>query len=86
MENIQNGNNMEENKVTYEQLTEAYTKLAQEHIQLQNALQQIQFDKSNERFKMIVDIVSNQDKFSKKIVKLAEWHLQKMLAKPKKSK
>jgi hypothetical protein len=35
---------------------------------------------------MILDIVSNKDKFSKKIIKLAEWHLQKMLEKPKKSK
>jgi hypothetical protein len=35
---------------------------------------------------MIVNIVINKDKFSNKIIKLAEWHLQKMLAKPKKSK
>lgn len=79
---------MEDNKqqITYEQLAEAYTKLAQENMQLQNALQQIQLDKTSERFKMIANIVINKDKFSNKIIKLAEWHLQKMLAKPKKSK
>jgi len=33
-----------------------------------------------------MQILINKDKFSKKIVKLAEWHIQKMLEKPKKSK
>ena len=83
MENTQNGNDQQ---VTYDQLLHEYTRIAQENQQLQIAYQQLKLDRTNEQLETLMKIVVNRDKFSSKTVKLAEWHIQKMIAKPKKIK
>ena len=86
MENIQTGNNMEqEQQPSYEELVQEYSRLANQNRQMELALQQMQVDKTNEQVKILLDII-NSDKVSKKLTKLAEWHVQRLLAKPKKVK
>ena len=82
MENTQNGIE----QINDEQLIQGYNKLYQENQYLQSVISQLRSDRSNEQLTALMQILINKDKFSKKIVKLAEWHMQKMLEKPKKSK
>lgn len=66
---------MEEKKPTYEELVNAYNQLSMQA----NALR---FDKINERLIAISKIIENKEKYSDKIIELAEWHLEQILAKP----
>lgn len=80
-------NNMEEQKQpSFEELAQEYNRILMENRQLQATLQQMQFDRTNDQIKTLLEIVKNKDNFSAKTIKLAEWHIQKMIAKPKKSK
>ena len=78
---------MEEQKQpSFEELAQEYNRILMENRQLQATLQQMQFDRTNDQIKTLLEIVKNKDNFSAKTIKLAEWHIQKMIAKPKKSK
>jgi hypothetical protein len=78
--------NMENENVqmpSFEELQEAYTHLAQQAQELDRRYQAILQDKTLEKIATIGRIIEHKDLYSKKIVKLAEWHLAKMLEKPK---
>lgn len=68
---------------SYEDLQQAYAHLAQQAQELDKRYQAILQDKTLEKIATIGHIIEKQDLYSKKIVKLAEWHLAKMLEKPK---
>lgn len=84
MENIQSGNN--EQQIDYKKIIEKYTDLVQQNQYLESLLQQMRSDKFAESLEILMKIIINKDQFSKKIIKLAEWHMQKLLEKPKKQK
>ena len=70
-------------KSTYEELSAAYQQLAVQAQELDRRYQTLLQDKMLEKIKVICGIMENKDAYSKKIIKLAEWHLTQMLAKPK---
>ena len=76
----------EQNQISYEELAREYNVVVEQNRQLQLTLQQMQFDKVNDQLKTMISILADKDKFSKNIVKLAEWHVKKILSKPKKAK
>lgn len=76
----------EQNQISYEELAREYNAVVAQNRQLQLTLQQMQFDKVNDQLKTMISILADKDKFSKNIVKLAEWHVKKILSKPKKEK
>lgn len=75
---------MDQTQISYEQLAAEYNRLAQENQQLSYTVQQLQFDKTNEQIKLLTEILTKG--LSKKVTKLAEWNLCKILQKPKKKK
>lgn len=80
--------NMENVKETqeYQELQQAYTQLYQQAQQLSNELTQLKQDKIAERFELIMRVLEHKDSYTDKTLKLAEWHIQQMLAKPKAEK
>ena len=76
----------EQNQISYEELAREYNVVVEQNRQLQLTLQQMQFDKVNDQLKTMISILADKDKFSKNIVKLAEWNVKKILSKPKKAK
>lgn len=78
--------NMENENVkhpTYEELAQAYQQLAQNAQELEKRYQLMVQDRSLEKIRTVCHILESKDAYSAKIVKLAEWHLTKMLEKPK---
>lgn len=68
---------------SYEELQNAYQMLlnkAQEYDRRYQALLQ---DKTLEKIKVVGNIIERSDVYPESIIKLAEWHLKQMLAKPK---
>lgn len=76
-------NNDNVKQPTYDELLTAYQQLAVQIQELERRYQTLLQDKSLEKIKVICGIVENKSSYSKKIIKLAEWHLSQMLAKPK---
>lgn len=70
-------------KPTYEELSAAYQQLVVQAQELDRRYQTLLQDKMLEKIKVICGIMGNKDAYSEKIIKLAEWHLTQMLAKPK---
>ena len=70
-------------KPSYEELQQAYQQLLQQAQELDRRYQALLQDKMLEKIKVISSIMEHKDVYSKKILKLAEWHLTQMLAKPK---
>lgn len=68
---------------SYEELQQAYQQLLQQAQELDRRYQALFQDKMLEKIKVISSIVEHKEFYSKKIIKLAEWHLAQMLAKPK---
>jgi hypothetical protein len=68
---------------TYEELQHAYTQLVQQAQELDRRYQAILQDKTLEKISVIGRIIENKNAYSDKIIKLAEWHMSQMLAKPK---
>jgi hypothetical protein len=68
---------------TYEELQRAYTQLVQQAQELDRRYQAILQDKTLEKISVIGRIIENKNAYSDKIIKLAEWHMSQMLAKPK---
>lgn len=70
-------------KPSYEELQQAYTQLLQQAQELEHRYQALLQDKMLEKIKVICSILEYKDVYSEEIIKLAEWHLTQMLAKPK---
>lgn len=77
--------NMENDNVkpSYEELQQAYQQLLQQAQELDRRYQALLQDKMLEKIKVVSSIMEHKDVYSEKILKLAEWHLAQMLAKPK---
>lgn len=68
---------------SYDELGAAYQQLMAQTQELDRRYQALIQDKMLDKIKVICGILENRDSYSDKIIKLAEWHLTKMLAKPK---
>jgi hypothetical protein len=78
--------NMENENVqhpTYEELGAAYQQLAAQAQEVERRYQALLQDKMLEKIKVICGIVEHKEAYSAKVQKLADWHLQQMLAKPR---
>lgn len=70
-------------KPSYEELQQAYQQLLQQAQDIDRRYQALLQDKMLERIKVVSSIMEHKDVYSEKIIKLADWHLAQMLAKPK---
>ena len=70
-------------KPSYEELQQAYQQLLHQAQELDRRYQALLQDKMLEKIKVVSSIMEHKDAYSAKIIKLAEWHLAQMLAKPK---
>lgn len=70
-------------KPSYEELSAAYQQLAAQAQELDRRYQALLQDRILEKIKVVSSIMEHKDVYSEKIIKLAEWHLAQMLAKPK---
>lgn len=70
-------------KPSYEELQQAYQQLLQQAQELDRRYQALLQDRMLEKIKVVGSIMEHKDVYSEKIIKLAEWHLAQMLAKPK---
>lgn len=76
---------------TYEQIVQAYNQLAAENQQLRIELNSLRNDKTLERMESLVKLIDKFNLYTEsdpklaKIVNNAKWHLNEILAKPKKS-
>lgn len=68
---------------SYDELGAAYQQLMAQTQELDRRYQALLQDKMLDKIKVICGILENKDSYSDKIIKLAEWHLAKMLARPK---
>jgi hypothetical protein len=68
---------------TYEELAQAYQQLVQQAQELEKRYQGLIQDKTLEKIHTMCRILEAKDSYSEKIIKLADWHLAQMLAKPK---
>ena len=73
----------EQQQPTYEQVMAAYSNLLRSYEQLRMELEAYKSDKLLERLKSLTQIMEHKDNYSNKILKLVEWHLEQILAKPK---
>ena len=70
-------------KPTYEQVVQAYNNLARDFENFRMELNAVKTDKFLEKLTVLLSIAEKKDIYSKKIVNLAEWNIEQMLAKPK---
>lgn len=85
MENMENVENQQQlTPPTYEELMQAYAKVVNEFKELDAKYQILLFDKSTERASFFAQMVKDKNYYSDKTNKLAEWHLNQILQKPKK--
>ena len=68
---------------SYEQLANAYNNLLRSAEQMRMELEASKTDRLLDRLKAVMQIVENKEAYSAKIVKLAEWHIEQILAKTK---
>jgi hypothetical protein len=80
---LMNMENENAQKPTYEELGTAYQQLLQQAQELDRRYQALLQDKMLEKIKVVSAIIEHKDAYSEKVQKLADWHLQQMLAKPK---
>jgi hypothetical protein len=69
-------------KPSYEELQQAYQQLLQQAQELDRRYQALLQDKMLDKIKVVCGIMEHKDVYSEEIIKLAEWHLAQMLAKP----
>ena len=77
--------NENEKKPTYEELAQAYQQVLQQLTEYQRGYQVLVNDKTIEKIKAVCSIMEHKECYSEKVQKLADWHLQQMLAKPAKA-
>lgn len=77
--------NMENENVkpSYEELQQAYQQLLQQAQELDRRYQVLLQDKMLEKIQVVCSIMEHKNVYPESIIKLAEWHLKQMLAKPK---
>lgn len=75
--------NENEKAPTYEELENGYQQLAVQAHELEKRYQILLQDRTLEKIKVLSAIVEKKELYSEKILKLVEWHLTQMLAKPK---
>ena len=68
---------------TFEELAQAYTNTARELEKTKMELQAIRTDKILERLHTMMEIIEHKEVYPEKIVKLATWHIEQIMAKPK---
>lgn len=73
------------NQPTYEELAQAYQQVLQQLNEYQRGYQVLVNDKTIEKIKAVCSIMEHKECYSEKVQKLADWHLQQMLAKPAKA-
>lgn len=69
-------------KPSYEELQQSYKQLLQQAHELDKRYQSLLQDKMLEKIKVVSAIIEHKEVYSDEILKLAEWHLAQMLAKP----
>ena len=74
--------NEQMNQPTYEQLAQAYTNAVRVLEQTQRELEVLKAESILHRLQALMQIFEHKDAYSNKILKLAEWHLEQLLAKP----
>ena len=74
------------NQISYEALKQAYDQLLRQAQEMERGYQALLNDRMIEKLKAICAIVENRECYSEKVLKLADWHLEQMLAKPTRSK
>ena len=68
---------------SYEELQNAYQQLLMQAQELDRRYQTALQDRMLEKIRIVCNILEHKDAYSDKVLKLAEWHLVQMLAKPK---
>lgn len=68
---------------TYEELAQAYANVARTLEETRMELQAIKSDKILDRLETMLNIIYNKDKYPGKIYRLAVWHAEQIMAKPK---
>lgn len=68
---------------TYEELAQAYTNAVRALEETRVELQAIKADKILERLTTMLRILENKETYPEKIYKLAIWHAEQIMAKPK---
>ena len=69
-------------KPTYEQLVQAYNNAVRMLDQAQREIESLKADSILHRLEVLLHIFEHKDNYSNKVIKLAEWHLEQLLAKP----
>ena len=77
---------MENENGNQKELINAYQQVLQQNQELRYRIQALQLDKVDARMNTLMHIMENKDMYSEKIIKLAEWHIRELLAKPKNNK
>ena len=68
---------------TYEELVQAYNNMVRMVEEARAELQAVKSDKILERLTTMMRILENKDVYPDKIYKLAVWHAEQIMAKPK---
>ena len=68
---------------SYEELQNAYQQLLMQAQELDRRYQSALQDRMLGKIQIVCNILEHKDAYSDKVLKLAEWHLVQMLAKPK---
>ena len=74
------------NQISYESLRQAYDQLLQQAQELDRRYQVLMNDKTIDKIKAMCNMIEHRDVYSEKLIKLVEWHLEQIFAKPSKSK
>ena len=67
----------------YEELQNAYQIVLSKAQEYERGYQVLLQDRTLEKIKVVGNIIERSDVYPESIIKLAEWHLKQMLAKPK---
>lgn len=68
---------------SYEELQSAYQIVLNKAQEYERRYQVLLQDRTLEKIKVVGNIIEHSDVYPESIIKLAEWHLKQMLAKPK---
>lgn len=68
---------------SYEELQSAYQIVLNKAQEYERRYQVLLQDRTLEKIKVVGNIIEHSDVYPESIIKLAEWHLKQILAKPK---
>ena len=72
---------MNQEQPTYEQVVQAYNNLARDFENVRMELTAVKTDKFLDKLTAILSILKDKDSYPKKVVSLAKWNAEQMLAK-----